>query len=101
MNPDEASSAFAVLEAEIRDVFRRHDPSGLFGMGAPADEHDSDVHRVISALQRVADPCGVSEVLQSVWREWIAARGQDPIRVCDAMAPEVWSAWRAFRRRAG
>lgn len=101
LDPTRAVSAFKELEGAVRDVLLEHDPSGLFAMGAPRGEHDSDIHRVISKLQFV-DKCeGVSDVLQSVLGGWISESGHEPARICAAMAPDLWRAWLVYQEKAG
>ena len=93
--------SFGQLCSSIREVLQRHDPSNLFELGAPLDEHDSSVHRIIGGIQHAHDPAGVTEVLERELWDWINAAGNDPTRICAAMAPDVWRAWRAFKGGAG
>ena len=101
MDKEKAAAAFPKLFEDIREVIYQHDPSGLFAMGAPKDEHDDSIHRIISLLQHIHGPEGVQEVLEDAMRDWIADKGDNPKEVCTAMAPAVWTAWSEFRGKVG
>jgi hypothetical protein len=101
MDPDKATAAFPVLEERIRQTLVAHDPSGLFELGAPRDEHDGDVHTIISRLQRASDETEVPGILEDALGHWIGDRRRVQRKVCEAMAPEVWDAWSAFKVEAG
>lgn len=99
MDPAKAARAFPRLIAAMRTILHRHDPSGLFGMGAPEDEHDGSICRIISGLQLVRECNEVASILEAELGDWIADNGNDPEKVCQAMAPEVWEAWSTFQDR--
>ena len=46
MDADKAAKAYPTLEKRIARLLVEHDPSGLFAMGAPHDEHDEDVRAI-------------------------------------------------------
>ncbi len=100
MKPTEARAAFPRLLDEITEVLLRHDPSGLFSAGAPRDEHDDDIHRIVSLLQDTHGPDDVPGILESVMGDWIASSGDNPKEMCRAMAPAIWAAWKKFRDKA-
>ena len=94
MDKKKAAAALPLLVASLREVLQEHDPSGLFACHCPADEHDADIHRIISLLQRAAGPDDVAGIVESVMDGW------RPKGECDAMwgamAPAIWIAWSAF-----
>lgn len=100
MDPKKARAAYPQLFNAIRAVIYRHDPSGLFALGAPKDEHDDDVHRIISRLQHVDSPDAVPEILDDVMGYWFE-ENPDPKDFARAMAPPIWDAWCVFIEEAG
>ena len=96
-----AAGAFPELLRTIRKVFYQHDPSGLFAVGAPEDEHDALIHMVISRLQYLRGSEEVAVVLEAELGGWIASNGKDPKDACSSMAPAIWSAWCVFREKVG
>ena len=95
MKPEKAKRAYPELEESIRRAFQAHDPDGLFAMGAPADEHDTDIHAIISSLQHAAGAEDVAATLRHRFE------GGDSVDRLTAMAAEIWQAWRDFKRAAG
>jgi hypothetical protein len=85
MDAKKAAAAYPTLEKLIARVLIERDPSGLYAMGAPHDEHDGDVHSIL--VDRL---CG-----------WIVDAGKDVEDLCSGMAPAIWEAWREFKRAAG
>ena len=41
------------LQDRVRKIINRHDPVGLLKMGAPTDEYDSELKRIIPLLSEV------------------------------------------------
>lgn len=101
MDTQRATKAFPTLQKRIVDVLVEQDPSGLFGTGAPNDEHDADVHAIISQLQRAKSESDVRSVLNDRLRGWIIESGKNVDEVCAQMAPAIWEAWREFKDQAG
>ena len=94
MDKNKAAAAFPELIATLRDVLRQHDPSGLFALGCPEDEHDDDIHRILSLLQGAQGRGDVVNVLDSVLSGWVPE--EERKATFEAMAPAVWAAWSAF-----
>jgi hypothetical protein len=101
VRPRKATRAFPRVFAAMQEILHRHDPGGLFWIGAPKDEHDESIRRIICRLQRVDAPNEVPSVLEAVLVGWVTENGDDPTEVCGAMAPEIWAAWCAFQNEAG
>lgn len=97
MDTNKASKFYPKLLRDIQEVFRKHDPSGLFSLGVPNDEHDDDINRIVSELQHVSDPEEVPVLLKKHLGEWINSAGKDPSEVCQRMASPIWDAWCEFR----
>ena len=97
MDPKKAASAYSVLERRIVEILVAHDPSGLFALGAPHDEHDRDVHIIISKLRRAAGTSDVEIILEEVLGGWMNSAGKPTSQLCAAMAPDIWEAWQYFR----
>ena len=57
----------------ISELFRLHDIEGLISSGAPDDEYDSEVERIVTALEDL--PCeqvsvtAVAEIFATVWAQ--------------------------------
>ncbi len=100
MDPTKARAAFPRLLSEIREVVYRYDPSGLFAIGAPKDEHDDSVYKIISLLQHIHSEEEVPQVLEKAMGGWLADNPEASEEVWTAMAPEIWDAWKAFLERA-
>ncbi len=101
MDARKAAAAYPALEARIRALLVEHDPSGLFEAGAPRDEHDREVHAIVSRLRRAADEDDVAAILADVLGGWIDGAAKNRAELCSRMAPHVWEAWRAFTSAAG
>ena len=98
MDTQKARRSYPKLLRDIREVFRKHDPSGLFSMHVPDDEHDSDINRIISDLQHASGQEEVPRLLQKHLDEWIKDAGNDPFEICDRMASPIWDAWSEFKK---
>lgn len=68
MGNREASDRYEAAFADVAAVVSRHDPIGLFSMGAPNDEYDAEVTDLVRLVMR-SDPFGEAEV-DEVWRRW-------------------------------
>ena len=101
MDPKKASTAFPTLFSKIRKVVYRYDPSGLFAIGAPKDEHDDSVNKIISLLRYKHSPEEVPDVLENAMGGWLADNPEASEEKWVAMAPEIWEAWKAFLENAG
>ena len=101
MDSKKASIAYPVLERKVVDILVAHDPTGLYGLGAPRDEHDRDVHAIISRLQDALGQADVEGILADVLRPWLDGAGESTRELCAAMAPGIWEAWQNFRKAAG
>ena len=101
MDSKKASIAYPVLERKVVDILVAHDPSGLYALGAPRDEHDRDVHAIISRLQHASGPADVEGILADVLRPWLEDAGKSTTEFCAVMAPGIWEAWQNFRKAAG
>jgi hypothetical protein len=88
------------LDAEYRNlfdqiaaIFRRHDPSGLIGGGAPDDEYDAEVAQVLAGLRRARSVDDAERVIAGVFHEWFGTDPYDDVRFA-RVAADVWAAWR-------
>ena len=101
MDSRKAVAAYPTLEKRVASVLIEHDPSGLYAMGAPHDEHDGDVRAIISALQRATSLADVRPILESTLGRWIRGAGKDVDVLCASMALPIWEAWCDFKSEAG
>ena len=101
MDPKKAKEAFPELFHAIREVVYRYEPSGLFAISAPKDEHDDDVYRIISLLRDSRGPEEVPEVLDNVMGGWLTENPHASEEMWVSMAPEIWEAWETFLEKAG
>ena len=101
MDAKKAAAAYPTLEKLIARVLIEHDPSGLYAMGAPHDEHGGDVRAIIASLQRATSLADVHSILVDRLCGWIVNAGKDVDDLCSSMAPAIWEAWREFKRAAG
>jgi hypothetical protein len=101
MDPKKAATAYPARERRVVEILIAHDPSGLFALGAPRDEHDAEARAIISKLQRATGTADVEGILDDVLGGWIRSAGKPTTDLCAAMAPDIWEAWRNFRNAAG
>ena len=101
MDPKKASAAFPALFNTIREVVYRYDPSGLFSIGAPKDEHDDSVHKIISLLRSTHTLEEVPDVLDQAMGGWLEDNPYASGEMWESMAPEIWEAWKTFLEKAG
>lgn len=101
MDSRKTVAAYSTLEKRVGSVLIEHDPSGLYALGAPHDEHDGDVHAIISALQHATSVADVRPILESTLGSWIRDAGKDVDVLCATMAPPIWEAWRDFKSEVG
>jgi hypothetical protein len=101
MDPKKAATAYPALKRRIVEILIANDPSGLFGLGAPYDEHDRDVHIIISKLQGATGTSDVEIILEEVLGGWMDSAGEPVTGLCAAMAPDIWEAWQDFKNAAG
>ncbi len=101
MDPKEARAAFLALLSQIREVVYRYDPSGLFSIGAPKDEHDDSIYKIISLLRHTHGPEEVPDVLEKAMGGWLADNPEASEEMWVSMASEIWEAWKTFLAKAG
>lgn len=101
MDAERAAAAYPALEKRVIGILVAHDPSGLFALGAPRDEHDRDVHTIISALQGATSVTDVRAILERELAHWITGASKDVDELCREMAEPIWDAWCEFRSKAG
>ena len=101
MDPKKASAAFPALFNSIREVVYRYDSSGLFSIGAPKDEHDDSVYKIISLLRYKHSLEEVPDVLDEAMGDWLADNPEASEEMWVSMAPEIWEAWETFLEKAG
>ena len=100
MDPKKANAAFPELFAKIQDVLYRYDPSGLFSIGAPKDEHDDSVYKIISLLRYIRSLEEAPGILHKTMGGWLAENPQASEEMWALMAPEIWEAWQTFLKKA-
>ena len=100
MDPEKAKAAFPVLFDAIKEVIYRYDPSGLFSIGAPKDEHDDSVYRIISLLRDTRSLDEVPDILDKAMGGWLAENPHATEEMWVSMAPEIWEAWKIFLQKA-
>ena len=100
MDSKKAGTAFPELFAKIQDVVYRYDPSGLFSIGAPKDEHDDSVYKIISLLRCICSLEEVPGILHKTMGGWLAENPHASEDMWISMAPEVWEAWKIFLEQA-
>ena len=96
MDPKKTGTAFPELFAKIQDVVYRYDPSGLFSIGAPKDEHDDSVYKIISLLRYIRSLEEVPGILDKAMGGWLPENPHASEEMWVSMAPEIWEAWRKF-----
>ena len=101
MDPKKASAAFPALFHKVREIVYRYDPSGLFSIGAPQDEHDDSVYKIISLLRDKHSLEEVPDVLDKAMGGWLAENPDASEEMWVSMAPEIWEAWKTFLEKAG
>lgn len=66
----ELARTYSTLYAEVTELFARHDPLGLVGMGAPRDEYEPEVGTILPRLIRLRSERAVTiEAVQQVIHE--------------------------------
>jgi hypothetical protein len=57
----------------ISELFRLHDIEGLISSGAPDDEYEPEVERIVSALENLsreqASATAIADIFAAVWRQ--------------------------------
>ena len=101
MDPKKARAAFPELFNKIREIVYQHDPSGLFSVGAPKDEHDDSVYKIISLLRNKKSLEEVPDVLDKAMGGWLEENPEASDDMWVSMAPEIWEAWKTFLKKAG
>jgi hypothetical protein len=101
VDPEKARRAYPDLENSIRQIFLAQDPDRLFELGAPPDEHDGDIHRVISKLQYASEVSDLVHILEHCRIEAPEMGRQGSSDDWRGMAPAIWEAWLAFKQAAG
>lgn len=91
------------LEFEIAAIAARHDPVGLHGQGAPADEY-RPAARILARELRMQDPVAatsenVSRLTHNTFARVYAGRPAGEEAAYRAMAEEIVTAWRAYAAR--
>ncbi len=102
-NPADGHSthkAFPALFQGIRNAVIASDPTGLFSLGVPLDEHDDLIHRIISGLGAARQADDVEAILDNALRSWIDAAGGRKDGVVGELSPVIWHLWQNFRQEA-
>ena len=67
--------------AAISELFRLHDIDGLISSGAPDDEYESEVERIVTALENLsreqASVTAIGDIIAAVWTQVWRVRRTD------------------------
>lgn len=64
--------------AIVREVIHRWDPYALIAGGAPLDEWDGEVARVVAAIPRISSPTDAAQAISKVFSASLQPEGFDP-----------------------
>ena len=57
----------------ISELFRLHDIDGLISSGAPEDEYEPEVERIVTAIENLpreqASVAAIADIIEQVWRQ--------------------------------
>jgi len=86
MNPD-----CRQLFNGVREILNRHDLEQLLKLGAPEDEYDPEVERVLPQLAAASDATDVATIVQDVFTKMFDHRPSDA--TVAAAADEIWATY--------
>jgi len=89
---------FKALHKTVRQVLFAFDPTGLFELGAPLDECDWAVARIISVLEELDGPSMLPERLEKVFEELLEMNPNLSTKNLGEISIPIWEAWEEFSR---
>jgi hypothetical protein len=99
VNQKSAKKMFRDLRDAVSTAFRRHDPIGLIGQGAPLDEYDPEVGTVLPRLRSARSDAELRTILHEEFVRWFGAETAGHVEIYDAPAKEIWEYWLLIRAR--
>lgn len=79
------------VETVVRDVIHKWDPYGLIGAGAPKDEWDSEILKIVGRLQSIRTPLGCAVAISDAFS--IAFQSEEfKIENCDQVGQQLFDA---------
>jgi hypothetical protein len=91
---------YQTLVAEMAIILRRADPLELVSVGAPRDEYDEEVARLVAKLRTASSPADVQVVLREVFGGWREGTSDSPSCI-ERVASEIWQVWQRQMGKAG
>ncbi len=92
------------LTEAVSSAIRRADPSGLIAAGAPSDEYDGEVARIVEQLKAAAplqDQPGLRAIMVSVFEQSLGTGSVGTLEAYDQAATEVWLDGASAELKAG
>ncbi|KAA9130388.1 hypothetical protein [Microbacterium caowuchunii] len=80
----------ALGTADVESLLYRHDPMGLAGAGAPADEYGPEASTIAPRLLRAASVDDVQRILVEEFTTWFGADITPDSSAFAAPATEIW-----------
>ena len=84
---------YARLFQEVRAILNRYDLMRLIDLGAPDDEYEPEVGRILPRLRQAGDATDVAAIIQDVFMKQFEER-QDGAEVA-AAAEDIWAIYTA------
>src|SRR5436309_64738 len=93
-------ASYGTLLTEVAAILRRADPLELVSCGAPLDEYDEEVARIVAKLRTATSAHDVQVNLRGVFGGWREGP-PDSSWAIDKVANEIWQFWRRQSEQAG
>lgn len=87
--------AFLNLHIAVAEIVRRADPIGLVKSGAPDDEYDAEVDRILVRLRAAKTESDVARIASDVFHERLCPESELPDGMAEGLAKAIWPVWLA------
>ena len=84
------------LHKSVRQVMITFDPTGLFAMGAPLNECDWAVARIISMLEELDGPAMLAKRLKNILGDMLGMNPDLNANTLREMSIPIWEAWEEY-----
>lgn len=82
------------LVEEVSALLFRADPAGI-NFGSNTDEYESEAESIVIGLPGASGVEDVAQLAQRVFTLWFDADTAGPVERYEAVAVEIWDAWRS------
>ena len=85
-----AKNMYKSLFKEVKKIVIESDIVGLIKQGAPEDEYDDEISRIISAMQKCEDAKSLQNLIYAIFKDSFGSSSAGDLKDFSDLATKLW-----------